>query len=269
MPAKNTLSILFFGDVSGARGRLALQTIIPIWQKKYQPDIIIANVENLAHNKGVTIKTLEEMLSAGVSLMTGGNHIWAKEDIAELARSTSRYALACPINDSRTPIEFKLQKKTVGDTAVIAISVQGQVFMNVDYTSNAFLAMDKILTEIKEPAIILVDIHAETTSEKRALGFYLDGRVSAVVGTHTHVPTSDEQILPKGTAYVTDVGMNGPFESVLGVRKEIIIEKFLTDDKIRHELPESGQLEINAVLLEVDKGSKKATSINHLREIID
>ncbi len=268
MPAKKTITILFFGDVAGSFGRKGIKKILPLWQKKYHPDIVLANVENLAHHKGVTIKTLEEMRSAGVKIMTGGNHIWAKHDVSDLARETD-FALACPLNDSRSPQKYAYQSAIVAGQQLIVINLQGQTFMNTDYTSNPFLAINKLLPDLPKEAMIIIDMHAETTSEKKAMGFYLAGRVAAVVGTHTHVPTADEQILPGGTAYVSDIGMNGPFDSVLGIKKEVIIEKFLTGDRIRHELPESGQTEINAVLLEIDKQSHQASSIKHLREIID
>ncbi|PWB38647.1 MAG: metallophosphoesterase [Parcubacteria group bacterium] len=268
MPAKKTTKIIFFGDVAGSFGRRGVKKIIPLWQGKYQPDIFVANVENLAHHKGVTIKTLEELRSAGIKAMTGGNHIWSKHDIGDLARDTD-FALACPLNDSRTPKKYSFQSVPVGDQQLIFINLQGQTFMESDYTSNPFLAIDKLLPELPAEAMIIVDVHAEATSEKRALGFYLAGRIAAVIGTHTHVPTADSQILEGGTAYISDIGMTGPLDSILGIKKEVIIEKFLSSDRIRHELPESGQTEVNAVLLEIDNRSKKAVRIEHLREIID
>lgn len=269
MPAKNFTRILIFGDVSGALGRAALKKIIPRWQEKYQPHLILANVENLAHNKGVTLKTLEEIRRAGAQIFTGGNHIWAKDDIAELAQ-TSDFKLACPLNDSRSPAPFQSQDFTTEQNILITvINLQGQTFMDSDYTSNPFLAVDRLLADLSSPRIILVDMHAETTSEKRAMGFHLDGRVTLVYGTHTHVGTNDAQILPKGTAYISDIGMTGPYDSILGIKKEVIIEKFLTGDKIRHELPDTGQMEINAILLEVDNNSLRAKNIKPLREIID
>jgi len=269
MPAKNLTKILIFGDVSGAQGRLALKKIIPSWQKKYQPSLIIANVENLAHNKGVTLKTLEEIRRAGVQLFTGGNHIWAKDDIPDLASHTD-FSLACPLNDSRTPDKFKSQDFTTDQGLLITvINLQGQIFMDSDYTSNPFLAVDRLLTNLATGRIILVDMHAEATSEKRAMGFYLDGRATLVYGTHTHVGTNDSQILPNGTAYISDIGMTGPYDSILGVKKEVIIEKFLTSGKIRHELPDTGQMEVNAILLEVDNNSLQAQSITPLRKTID
>lgn len=271
MPDKKTTKIIFFGDVSGALGRKGVKQILPIWEKEYKPDIFIANIENLAHNKGVTPKTMEEIASTGVKIFTGGNHVWKKYDISQLAEETD-YQLACPANDSRTPAKYRYQKIEINKTPLIVVSLNGQTFMDqatLDNLSNPFHKIDNLLNEFPKGSNIVVDFHAETTSDKRAMGFYLDGRVSAVLGTHTHVPTADAQILDQGTAYLTDIGMVGPFDSILGIKKEIIIDKFLSEDKIRHETPDTGQIEINAVLLEIDNGSNKAITIKHLREIIN
>ena len=263
MPDK--IKIIFFGDITGSLARQAIKNIVPQWQKEYEIDLFIGNVENLAHGKGVTKKTLREMSEAGLKILTGGNHIWSKEDLTEIAETTD-FKIAAPANDSRTPQKFISAKMTIKNNEIFVINLCGQVFMPADNLSNPFLKIDELLKNIPEEAIIIIDIHAEATSEKRALGFYLDGRVTAVLGTHTHVPTGDEQILAKGTGYLTDIGMVGPFPSVLGVKSEIIIEKFKTEEKIRHQLPETGQVEINAVLLEIE--NKKTINIQHLRKII-
>jgi len=266
MPAKT--KIIFFGDVSGAMGRQGVKLIVPRWQKKYKPDIFIANIENLAHNKGVTLRTMEEIYNSGVRLFTGGNHIWKKYDISQLAQETD-YQIACPANDMRTPQKYLYQTIEINGCKLTVISLGGQTYMNDDNLSNPFLKIDEVLTQMPEDSNILIDVHAETTSEKRALGFYLDGRVSVVLGTHTHVPTADAQILEKGTGYLTDVGMVGPHDSILGIKKEIIIEKFLTNSKIVHDVPKTGQIEVNAVLLEIDNASHKTKKITPLREIIN
>lgn len=260
--------ILFFGDVSGVLGRKGVKEIIPTWKKKYQPDIIIANVENLAHNKGVTLKTMAEMSEAGVEIFTGGNHIWKKYDLDDLAAETD-YKIAAPSNDSRCPEKYKFQTTEINGTKLVVINLNGQTFMDYETTlSNPFLKIDNLLDKIPKNSNIIVDVHAEATSDKRAMGLYLDGRVSAVVGTHTHIPTADAQILENGTGYLTDIGMVGAYPSVLGIKKEIIIEKFLTEARIRHDLPTTGQIEINAVLLEIDNTTHKTTKIEHLREIL-
>ncbi len=266
----STSKIIFFGDISGVLGRQGIKTIIPKWRQKYQPDIFAANIENLAHNKGVTLKTLEEISQAGVSVFTGGNHIWKKQDLAELAENY-QYKIATGINDRRTPDNYRYQSLNIQNSELIILSIQGETF--IDYEdesiSNPFTTADEVLAELPKNANIIVDMHAEATSDKKAMGYYLDGRVSAVLGTHTHVPTADAQILEKGTGYITDIGMVGAFESVLGIKKDIIIKKFLTGEKIIHDLPRAGQIEINAVLLEIDNNSHKTIHIQLLREIIN
>lgn len=267
MPDKT--KVLFFGDISGALGRKGIKAIIPDWKEKYQPDIIIANVENLAHNKGVTLKTMAEMSEAGVELFSGGNHIWKKYELDKLAEETD-YKVAAPSNDSRCPDKYKYQITEVNGTKLALINLNGRTFMENETTlSNPFIYIDKLLKQIPKNTNVIIDLHAEATSDKRAMGLYLDGRVSVLVGTHTHIPTADAQILENGTGYITDIGMVGAFPSVLGIKKEIIIEKFLTEAAIRHDLPTSGQIEINAVLLEIDNSSHKTIKIEHLREIIN
>lgn len=267
MPDKT--KIIFLGDISGVLGREGVKKIVPIWKEKYNPDIFIGNIENLAHNKGVTLKTIEEVAGAGVSIFTGGNHIWKKYDISQLAQETD-YKIATAINDSRTPDKYRFQKVEINGTDLIVINLQGQTF--VDYEdeglSNPFTKIDEFLNTLPKDANIVIDMHAEATSDKRAMGLYLDGRISAIVGTHTHVPTADAQILPNGTGYLTDIGMIGAYPSVLGIKAEIIIEKFLTGNRIVHDLPRTGQIEINAVLLEIDNKTHKTTHIELLREII-
>ncbi len=269
MPDKTT-KIIFIGDVSGVLGRQGVKDMVPKWKKKYSPDIFIANIENLAHNKGVTLKTMEEISVAGIDAFTGGNHIWKKYDIATLARETD-YKISCPVNDHRTPKKYRYQTININGTPLVIINLAGQTFVNYEdeTLSNPFLEIDKVLKEVPKNANIIVDMHAEATSDKRAMGFYLDGRISTLFGTHTHVPTADAQILAKGTGYITDVGMTGAYDSILGIKKEIIIEKFLTDKKIIHDLPRTGQIEINALLLEIDNKSHKTTHIELLRKIIN
>lgn len=267
MPDKTT--ILFFGDVSGALGRQGVKEMLPKWKKKYQADIVVANIENLAHNKGVTPKTIKEMADAGIEIFTGGNHIWKKYELSQLAEETE-YKIAAPANDSRCPEKYLYQSIEVNKNQFVFINLNGLTFMDNETTlSNPFKKIDQLLKQLPKKAKVIVDMHAEATSDKRALGLYLDGRVSAVVGTHTHIPTADAQILEHGTAYITDIGMVGAYPSVLGIKSEIIIEKFLTEARIRHDLPTSGQIEVNAVLLEIDNKSNKANNIQLLREIIN
>lgn len=263
----NTLKIIFFGDVVGSLGREAVKRILPEWRKIYQPDLFIANIENLAHGKGVTLRTVEEIKACGVQIFTGGNHIWSKENIEDIASST-KFPIALPANDSRAPQKYHWQEIKIKDKKIIVFNLSGRTFMKDDDLSNPFLKADELIKKFKNNISIL-DFHAEASSEKRALGLYLDGRVSAVLGTHTHVPTNDAQILEKGTGYLTDIGMIGSYPSVIGVKSEIIIEKFINDTPNgRHEFSETGQIEINAVLLEIDKASHKTVLIQNLRQIL-
>ena len=263
------MKVIFFGDIVGKIGRQAIAKILPEIRQEYQPDIIIANVENLAHGKGITSKTLKEMKDLGIDCFTSGNHIWKKEEAIEAAKNTQSI-LVTPANDPRTKTGEGYQLIKLGTNKLFVINLLGRVFIDESDLRCPFKEMDKILKlpEIKEADGIFLDLHAEATSEKIAMGWYLDGRVAAVVGTHTHVPTSDSKILPQGTAYVTDVGMVGPIDSVLGVKKEIIIEKFLTDSPIVFDIPETGEVEINAVYLEINQQNKLAQKIEKIYKTI-
>lgn len=270
--------IIFFGDIQGKIGRKAVSHIIPIWRKKYKPDIFMANVENLAHGKGVTDKTLQEMVDAGINIMTSGNHVWRKEDANYLAKKP-QYNLVTPHNDPRTPTGQGYGLFTITNTKIFVANLlaeNGMVLVGLEdapenQVTSPFKSVDELmaLAEIQEADISLVDFHSEYTSEARALGWYLDGKVSAVLGTHTHIPTADAQIMPQGTGYITDVGMVGAYESVLGIAKDTIVDRFINNSKIIFKAPETGKAEINAVYLEIDTKTKKTTKIKLLRKIVE
>lgn len=262
---QDKIKIIFFGDITSSLARKTIKEIIPKWKEQFKPDLFIANAENLAHGKGVTKKTLQEMINAGIEIFTGGNHMWKKEDISEISETTD-FKLVCPANDSRTPDKYKYQTIDINGNKLTIISLSGRVFIENETLSNPFIKIDEILKDIPKDHNIIIDLHAEATSEKRAMGFYLDGRVATVVGTHTHIPTADAQILENGTGYITDIGMVGAYKSVLGVDSQIIIDKFITEEQIRHELPKTGKIEVNAVLLEIE--NNKTINIQHLRKII-
>ena len=156
----------------------------------------------------------------------------------------------------------------INNQKIVIINLTGRTFIEDDNLSNPFHQIDRLLDELPKDSIKIVDMHAEATSEKKAMGYYLDGKVSTMLGTHTHVPTADAEILPTGTGYITDVGMVGPYPSVLGIKSEIIIDKFLKEEHIKHELPDSGQIEVNAVLLEIDNTNHKTNKIKPLRKIL-
>lgn len=260
------IKILFFGDVVGKIGRHGLKKILPTLKKKYKPDLVIANGENLAHGLGVTKKILIEIKGAGVDFLTSGNHIWKKKEIEEIFKDPEWQDFVIrPANwPEGVPGEgAKLLK--VGKFFVLVINLMGRVFIGQDLDC-PFRKLDEILAQYKGKKInaILVDIHGEATSEKVAMGWYADGRVSAVLGTHTHVGTADAKILPQGTAHITDAGMVGAKDSVIGMRKEQPLAGFLTQLPQAFEPPEKGEVIINAVYLEIDPKTKKAKKIQRV-----
>jgi len=259
------MKIIFFGDIYGQPGRNALKKILPKWRKKYQPDLIIANGENLAHGFGINKKGLDEILKAGVDIVTSGDHITDRKESKNLLENKD-VPLLKPANLPKMPgPDYRLIE--VGSQKVAIINLLGQVFMAKE-CDNPFKTADKILEEIAEEAkIIIIDFHAEATSEKVCLGWHLDGRVSAVIGTHTHIPTADQRILPQGTAYVTDAGMVGPKDSSIGADKDIALRRFLGETKLDLK-PAKGIAEVNAVLL-IIKNDGKAKKIKRLQETID
>ena len=262
------MRILIFGDVIAKPGRKALAALLPKWRQQHAVDFVLANVENLAHGVGATERTLAELHDAGVDCFTSGNHIWDKESRALLEHPNSvllRPANYPPSNPGRGDRMF-----TVGDKEILVINLMGRVFFR-ESLDCPFRAADAILErEATEADIILVDLHAEATSEKVALGHYLDGRITALYGTHTHVPTADGRILPGGTAYLTDVGMTGLQESVIGANKDTVIQMFLTQtpQKNMHDTAESGAVVVNAMLLEIDDDNR-AISWTRLQQVIE
>lgn len=260
------IKILFFGDVVGKIGRQGLKKVLPKLRKKYNPDLVIANGENLAHGLGVTKKILLEMKNVGVDFFTSGNHIWRKKGIDEIFQDPEvKDYIIRPANWSEGVSGEGAKILKVGKFSVLVINLMGRVFIEQDLDC-PFRKLDKILSEYKDKKInaILVDIHGEATSEKVALGWYSDGRVSAVLGTHTHVGTADAKILPLGTAYITDAGMVGAKDSVIGMRKEEPLAGFLTQLPQAFEPPEQGEVIIGGVYLEIDPKTKKAKKIERV-----
>lgn len=255
MPGK--IRVLFLGDVIGRPGRRALNRHLPALVEKRSPSLIIANGENAAGGIGMTEKVGQELLEQ-VHILTSGNHIWDKrEGIPFLEKETRllRPANYPPQNPGKGSIVFKTDE----GVAVGILNVQGRVFM--EPIDCPFRAADEEVKKLKEVTpLIIVDFHAEATSEKQAMGWYLDGRVSAVIGTHTHVPTADERILPQGTAFITDVGMVGGYNSVIGIRKEQAVNRFLTARPQRFEPGKEGIL-FTAVWVEADAKTGKALAI--------
>ena len=262
------MKILFFGDIIGKLGRRAVAEILPRLKKKLAPDLVLANVENLAHGKGITPATLEELLTAGVQFCTSGNHIWDKSD-AYTMLADDKVPVIRPANYPPGVEGRGHALVPAGDLQVLVINLDGRVFMH-QQLDDPFQIINQILEQYKDikRAATIVDFHAEATSEKVAFGLYLAGRVSAVVGTHTHVPTADAEILPGGTAYITDIGMVGGQHTVIGVVKDGPIRGFQTAQPQAWEFPESGPCWVNAVLLEIESSSGQAVKIDLVRELV-
>jgi hypothetical protein len=266
------IKILFIGDIVGRPGRNAVKELLPELVEKHSIDFVIANGENLSGGSGMTFDKYKEMIDAGIDLFTTGNHIWKNKDIIPHLDDPDIMVLR-PVNYPKgvpgrgmKVLEKKGPKGApFGGKKLLVVNLQGRVFM-ADDVDEPFSLISKYSDDNKDLPI-LVDFHAEATSEKVALVNFLDGKVSAVVGTHTHVQTSDEKILPRGTGYITDVGMVGPEDSVLGVEKEIIIEKFLTQLPVSHKVA-TGAVEFGAVILTIDQKDKKTKNILRIKEIL-
>ncbi len=256
------MKVIIIGDVVGRPGRAVLLATLKNLKERYEAEFAVVNVENAAAGAGMTASIGEEFLAAGVDVMTSGNHIYDKKEVYPYIEKERR--LLRPANYApETPGRGVWLGATDSGTPVAVINLQGRVFMPA--TDCPFRTADKILDEVQSRAsVIIVDHHAEATSEKIALGRYLDGRVSVVVGTHTHVVTADEQILPKGTAYITDLGMTGPHDSVIGVDTDIVIARFLRGLPSRLETA-SADARLNGVVVEIDERSGKALTIERIQ----
>ena len=256
--------ILFIGDVMGRSGRSTVGNILPELREQYRPQLVIANGENLAGGLGLTQRTAQELFSYGVDILTTGNHIWDKKesldyiDLEERILRPANYPQGVPGKGYRV-VELE------DGISVAVVNLAGRVFMMP--LDNPFTAASRIISELRQKTnIIILDFHAEATSEKIAMGWYLDGQVSAVIGTHTHVQTADERILPEHTAYITDVGMTGPLNSVIGMDKESALQRFLTQMPSRFEVPK-GDVVVCAVIVDIDPISGRALSIERFQKV--
>lgn len=254
------MRLLFVGDIVGRPGRRLLRRALPLLVRRHGVALVIANVENAAGGSGITRETAAEILEAGVHVMTTGNHVWDKKEAIEYIGLEPR--LLRPINyPPAAPGRGSLVVEADG-TAVAVVNAMGRVHMPL--VDDPFAGLSAEVDRLRSrAALIVVDFHAEATSEKIAMGWHLDGRVTAVVGTHTHVQTADERVLPGGTAYITDVGMTGPHESVIGVDRAAALARFLTGLPTRFETA-TGDPRLHAVLVEADPASGRATAITRL-----
>ena len=257
------MTILFIGDIFGSPGRRLVLSAARDLAKEHGAELVIANAENAAAGYGITPALADELLDAGIDVLTGGNHTFDRKDILPFfEQGAAGGRLLRPANYPSAPGAGVYLGKTKSGTPYAVLNLQGRVFMgSIDCP---FKKADELLAAL--PADIkvkIVDMHAETTSEKQAMGFRLDGRVSAVIGTHTHVPTADEKILPKGTAYITDVGMTGPYDSVIGNDLEGVLRRFLTGLPTRLEVG-SGDARLCGVLLDIDAATGRARRIERI-----
>jgi len=252
------VKILFIGDIFGHAGRGIVADHLADIRATQQIDVVIANVENSAAGFGITPAVADELFRYGIDVMTSGNHIWDKRDIYDYFTRTPR--LLRPANYPQgCPGTGLYIHETKAGARCAVMNLQGLVYMpNID---NPFRKADELLASLPaDVKVRFIDFHAEVTSEKMAMGWYVDGRASALVGTHTHIPTADTRILPGGTAYQTDCGMTGPYDSVIGVEKEIVLQKFLTSLPARME-PAKRSVELHSVIVEVDDHTGKALNV--------
>ena len=255
------MRILMIGDIFGRPGRLAVKESLKGIKSELNVDFIIANGENAAGGNGITREIALELLKSGVDVLTMGNHVWDKKEIYTFMQNEHRILRPANYPPGAPGVGARVFLTGSG-TKVGVINLSGRVFLaNLDCP---FRAADKLVEEIRrETPVILVDFHAEATSEKIALGKYLDGRVSAVVGTHTHVQTADETILPEGTAYITDLGMTGPRDGIIGVKQELVIEKFISQQPVRFEVAD-GPYQFNAVVIDIDEADGTCSEIRRV-----
>ena len=261
------IRILFLGDIVGNPGRQAVLRLVPYLRERENVDCVIANSENSAGGNGITPEIVKELLKSGVDVLTSGNHAWDKKEGIPLYDQEPR--LLRPANYPstkyyRVPGVGSVLIETKKGEKVGVLNLIGRVFMN-DYDCPFQIADRELERMIDKTKVIFVDFHAETTSEKRAMGFFLNGRVSAVVGTHTHVQTADEQIMSEGTAYLTDGGMTGPHDSVIGMEKDKVLERFLTKMPIRYDVAKY-DIRLQGAIIDIDGSSGKATSIRRVNE---
>jgi 2',3'-cyclic-nucleotide 2'-phosphodiesterase len=264
---KDTVRILFVGDVFGSAGRRIVREHLPHVIAGRVVDLVVVNAENSAGGFGVTPTIAEELFDLGAHVLTTGNHVWDKREIIDYMQSVPADSherarrIIRPANYvAGTPGHGFYEGELADGQKYAVINLQGRVFMASN--DDPFRVADKLLEKI-QARVILVDLHAEATSEKAALGWYLDGRVTAVLGTHTHVPTADDRVLPSGTAYQTDVGMSGPYDSVIGVEKDLVLQRFLTGMPGKFE-PAKGDPRMAATLIECDGATGRAISTQRL-----
>lgn len=256
-----TVKVLFIGDIVGSIGRDAVAKYLPRLRKKYAVDIVIANGENAAAGRGITRNIYQDLLQMGVDVITMGNHTWDNKEIFDFIE-TADYLIR-PANFSVAAPGKGIVQVSKNGVTLSVINLHGRVFLPPH--EDPFAVAEALVASAREVSpLVFVDFHAEATSEKIALGWHLDGRVSAVVGTHTHVQTADARIYPGGTAYITDVGMTGPYDEILGMTKESVIYRFQTNMPTRFEVPKKGRDVLSGFFVEIDDRSGKAIACERI-----
>lgn len=255
------MKILFIGDVVGSPGRDMVQEYLPKLKEKHRPSVTVINGENAAAGKGITEKIYKNFLIWGAQAVTLGNHAWNKREVFDFI-DHAKYLIR-PANFPEGNPGKGLVFININGLEVAILNLQGRTFMQP--IDDPFLKVDELILEAKERTnIIFLDFHAEATSEKQAMAWYVDGRVSAVVGTHTHTQTADERILHGGTGYITDVGMTGPYDAILGVEREAVVGRFLTNMPVRFEVDTTGRSQLNGVVVKIDKKTGHTTKIERI-----
>ncbi|MBI3255606.1 MAG: YmdB family metallophosphoesterase [Candidatus Andersenbacteria bacterium] len=262
------MRFLIFGDVVGELGRKAVTAMLPVWREKYQPDAVIINIENIAHGYGISQATFEEAAKWKAQVYTTGDHAWDNSQSTSLLEDKS-LPIIRPANYPSQAPGRGYHIFSIGAFSVAVINLQGQVFFK-NHPMNPFHHLEELLKkpDIAAARVKLLDFHAEATSEKRGMVWQFDGKISGMWGTHTHVPTADAQIMPGGTGYISDVGMNGAYRSIIGMDMAGPLKMFLTQRKEKFEPATAGEAEANAVFMEVDPQSGKTINIAQLREIV-
>lgn len=255
------MKLLFIGDIVGSPGREMVTEYLPKLKEKYRPQVTIVNGENAAGGKGITEKIYKQFLQLGIQAITMGNHTWNKKEIMEFIDDAPY--LIRPANFPENNPGKGIIYLNVNDVEIAIINLQGRTYLEPH--DDPFRKGDELITEAKKRTnVIFIDFHAEATSEKQAFAWYVDGRVSAVVGTHTHTQTADERILPNGTAYITDVGMTGSYDGILGVERESVINRFLTNMPVRFEVEKKGRRQLNGCVIQIDPITGKAIHIERI-----
>lgn len=264
------MRILYLGDIMGQPGRAVVVRLLPNLRKKLRADFVVAQAENVSHGKSMTTGHMHELQAAGVDFFSGGNHTIERATIKPHLADPDEPVIA-PINQEGVEPGWGAKRIATKKGDVLVVSLLGAVFPRPVAASNPLIAIDKVLESklAKDTAAIVVNFHGDLSSEKRVIGYYLDGRVSMIVGDHWHVPSADAMILPKGSAHMTDVGMCGTLHSSLGVSKEIIISRWRDEAKLKNDIAEGGPYQFNGLLVETDPQTRLATKIQVVHEIVE